>query len=72
MIQYSDVTGKYYETKDQVFFRNIIQCGFYLSNGCPLTDVFADSSGKVVMVFPKSEHEVLIKKWIENKKESEK
>lgn len=69
MKTYSDVTGKEFESNDAVYFRNIVQCGFYLAHGATLLDVFADSAGKVVMVFPREQHETLIKKWIENKQE---
>ena len=64
MIEYSDVTGKTFQTEDAVFYRNIIQSGFMLSKpDCVLLDVFADSEGKVVFVFPRDMHKKYINEW---------
>lgn len=68
MYMMSDVTGKTYQTEDAVFFRNLVQSSFYISNGATILDVFTDSDGLLVIVFPREEHKVLIRKWMENKK----
>lgn len=72
MLEYSDVTGKFFHSEEAVYFRNPVQSGFYIQNGCTILDVFADSSGKIVIVFPRDEHNVMIKKWMENKAKKDK
>lgn len=68
MLEFSDVTGKIYESEDCVFFRNIVQSAFYVHNNAKIIDVFTDSKGKLVMVFLRKEHDELINKWLDNKK----
>ena len=68
MLEHSDVTGKIFVSEEAVYFRNPIQSGFYIANGATILDVFADSENKMVVVFPRDEHKVLIKKWMDNKK----
>lgn len=68
MLEHSDVTGKTFVSEEAVYFRNPIQSGFYIANGATILDVFADSENKMVVVFPREEHKVLIKKWMDNKK----
>ena len=68
MLEHSDVTGKTFVSEEAVYFRNPIQSGFYIANGATILDVFADSENKMVVVFPSDEHKVLIKKWMDNKK----
>lgn len=68
MLEHSDVTGKTFVSEEAVYFRNPIQSGFYIANGATILDVFADSENKMVVVFPRDEHKVLIKKWMDNKK----
>lgn len=64
MIQYSDVTGKYYETKDAVFYRNMKQSAWLLGKGdCVVLDVFSDGNEQIVFVFPKSLHRRHIDEW---------
>jgi beta-galactosidase beta subunit len=64
MIQYSDITGKYYETKDAVFYRNVSQAGFMLSKSdMVLLDLFADSNGMLVFCFPRELHKKYIHEW---------
>lgn len=64
MLQYSDVTGKYYESKDTVFYRNPKQSAFMISKSdCILTDVFCDGDGNLVMCFPKELHRKYIEEW---------
>lgn len=70
MLEHSDVTGKTFVSEEAVYFRNPIQSGFYIANGATILDVFADSENKMVVVFPRDEHKVLIKKWMDNKKNS--
>lgn len=70
MLEYSDVTGKSFHSEEAVYFRNLVQSGFYIANGATILDVFADSENKMVVVFPRDEHKVLIKKWMDNKKNS--
>lgn len=67
MIEYSEITGKKYLAEECVFFRNIYQCCFYISHHCYPVDIFVDSSGKLVMVFTRAEHNEMIKLWIANK-----
>ena len=68
MLQHSDVTGRDFYDEEAVYFRNLIQSSFYISHGATILDVFADSGGKIVFVFPRNEHEALIKEWMDNKK----
>lgn len=68
MLEHSDVTGKTFVSEEAVYFRNPIQSGFYIANGATILDVFADSENKMVVVFPRDEHKVLIKRWMDNKK----
>lgn len=68
MLEHSDVTGKTFVSEEAVYFRNPIQSGFYIANGATILDVFADSENKMVVVFLRDEHKVLIKKWMDNKK----
>ena len=51
-----------------MYFRNLVQSSFYISHGATILDVFADSVGKIVFVFPRNEHDALIKEWMDNKK----
>lgn len=68
----SDVTGIEYEMEDVVFFRNLYQSSFYIDHNATIVDVFTDSNKKLVFVFWRNQHEVLIKSWLANKKESDK
>mgnify|MGYP000006669080 FL=1 len=68
MLQHSDVTGRDFYDEEAVYFRNLIQSSFYISHGATILDVFADSVGKIVFVFPRNEHDALIKEWMNNKK----
>lgn len=65
MIQYSDTTGKKYESEDAVFYRNVIQSAWMLAHpDCVLLDIFTDSGGKLVFVFPKELHKKWIDEWV--------
>lgn len=68
----SDVTGICYEMEDVVFFRNLYQSTFYIDNNATIVDVFTDSNKKLVFVFWRSQHENLIKLWLENKCQDDK
>ena len=68
----SDVTGIEYEMEDVVFFRNLYQTAFYVSNFATIVDIFTDSKGKLVFVFYRNQHEKLLKLWLANKKENNK
>ena len=68
MMEISDVTGRRFNSEEAVYFRNLVQSSFYISHGATILDVFADSVGKIVFVFPRNEHDALIKEWMDNKK----
>ena len=59
----SEITGKYYEDEDCVFFRNTLQSAFYKFNNADLVDLFVDDNMKFVFVFYKQDHERLKMLW---------
>lgn len=61
----SDVTGKTYESKEATFYRNVVQSAWMLHehSDCVLLDLFTDSQGKLVFVFPTEQHKMWIKDW---------
>ena len=64
MIQYSEITGKYYETKEAVYYRNILQSAFMISKpDMILLDLFSDSNGMLVFFFPRELHKKYIQEW---------
>lgn len=64
MITYSDVTGKTFDTNDAVFYRNTVQSAFMLTKpDAVLLDLFADSNGRIVFVWPKELHKKYIGEW---------
>ena len=66
MLEFSNITGKSYESEDCVFYRNVRQSGFLLSKpDCELVDVFADGKGYVVFVFPRWLHDRHFSEWCE-------
>lgn len=67
MISVSELTGKTYVDEDVVYFRNLHQCAFYVQHHCLPIEMFTDSSGKLVMVFDRKQHNELIKLWMINK-----
>lgn len=67
MIAFSDITGKVFDDKEVVYYRNPTQSGFMLNNGAQLIDLFADSNNKLVFVFSLVDHKKYIKKWSERK-----
>ena len=68
----SDVTGITYENEDVVYFRNLYQSSFYIDHNATIVDVFTDGNKKLVFVFWRSQHEKLIKLWLENKSQDDK
>lgn len=68
MIEHSDVTGRTFNSEDAVYFRNLVQSSFYIAHNATILDIFADSEGKMVVVFPREEHNKLLKLWMDNKK----
>ena len=67
MLTQSELTGKWYQDEDVVFFRNLYQCCFYIQHSCMPIDLFCDGQGKLVMVFERKKHNELIKLWMANK-----
>ena len=65
----SDVTGRDYDDRDVVFYRNIVQSIFYMEHGEMPIDFFVDGRHKLVFVFTRESHNRLIQKWIDNKSE---
>lgn len=66
MIVYSDTTQRTYETEEAIFYRNLIQSAWLLSKpDTTLLDIFCDSNGKMVLVFPKEIHKKYICEWAE-------
>jgi hypothetical protein len=71
MRYYSETTGKNYDTDTSVFYRNLIQAAWLLSKpDATLLDIFCDSNGKMVLVFPKELHKKYIGEWAERSRES--
>ena len=66
----SNLTNKLYQEEDHVFFRNVLQSAFYVSNGAKLVDLFVDKSMKFVFVFSKKDHDKIKLLWKDNKIES--
>lgn len=68
MLQHSDVTGRDFYDEEAVYYRNVIQSAWMLSHpDCVLLDIFTDSKGKIVFVFPKELHKNLIGEWANRK-----
>ena len=66
MRYYSETTGKHYEPESAVFYRNLIQAAWLLSKpDATLLDIFCDSGGKMVLVFPKELHKKYAQEWRE-------
>lgn len=71
MRYYSETTGKYYEAESSVFYRNLVQAAWLLNKSdATLLDIFCDSNGKMVLVFPKELHKKYIGEWVERSRES--
>lgn len=66
MIIYSDTTQRTYDDMDAVFYRNLVQAAWLLNKpNAILLDIFCDSNGKMVLVFPKELHKKYIREWVE-------
>ena len=62
----SETTGREYEQESAVFYRNLVQAAWLLNKpDATLLDIFCDSSGKMVLVFPKELHKKYIREWVE-------
>lgn len=71
MKYYSEKTGKHYEAESSVFYRNLVQAAWLLNKpDSVLLDIFCDSNGKMVLVFPKELHKKYIGEWAERSRES--
>lgn len=71
MLEYSDTLGRWYQSEEMVFFRNLVQGAYYIHHGAKLQDIFTDSNGKLVLVFSKEDHKKLIGMWNDNKRNKE-
>lgn len=65
----SEVTGKVFDDDDVVYYRNIQQSAFYMSNKVIPVDIFCDDNGKLVFAFKRKDHKRMIPIWLANKKE---
>lgn len=66
MRYFSETTGREYEAESSVFYRNLVQAAWLLSKpDAILLDIFCDSNGKMVLVFPKELHKKYIQEWVE-------
>ena len=71
MKYFSETTGKEYEAESAVFYRNLVQAAWLLSKpDATLLDIFCDSGGKMVLVFPKELHKKYAQEWRERPHES--
>lgn len=69
MKEYSEVTQRWYEPDDCVFYRNGYQAAFMLTKpDCMLMDMFEDK-GKLVFAFPRRLHKKYIREWHEREHE---
>lgn len=71
MKYFSETTGREYEAESSVFYRNLVQAAWLLSKpDTILLDIFCDSKGKMVLVFPLDLHKKYIQEWAERPRES--
>lgn len=71
MKYFSETTGREYEAESSVFYRNLVQAAWLLSKpDAILLDIFCDSKGKMVLVFPLDLHKKYIQEWVERPRES--
>lgn len=64
MKYFSETTGREYEGESSVFYRNLVQAAWILSKpDATLLDIFCDSKGKMVLVFPLELHKKYIQEW---------
>lgn len=66
MRYFSETTGREYEAESAVFYRNLVQAAWLLSKpDAILLDIFCDSNGKMVLVFPVELHKKYVQEWAE-------
>lgn len=71
MEYYSETTGRRYESEGAVFYRNLVQAAWLLSKpDATLYDIFCDSNGKMVLVFPLELHKKYIEEWAERSRQN--
>lgn len=71
MRYFSETTRREYETESAVYYRNLVQAAWLLSKpDAILLDIFCDSGGKMVLVFPKELHKKYIQEWVERTREN--
>ena len=69
---YSETTGREYESEEATFYRNFHQSCWLLNKpDATLLDIFCDSGGKMVWVFPKELHKKYICEWIERPRQND-
>ena len=67
MKEYSEVTQRWFDADDSVFYVNPWQAAFFLDNSATLLDLFPRGDGKLVYVFSRDDHKRLSKLWRERK-----
>jgi len=72
MMTKSELTGKWYQDEEMVFFKNTLQSAFYVFHGSVLQDIFVNDKMKFVYVFKKTDHERLKMLWKNSSIEKEK
>ena len=71
MRYFSETTQREYDDMDAVFYRNLMQAAWLLNKPeATLLDIFCDSGGKMVLVFPKELHKKYIQEWVERTREN--
>lgn len=71
MKYFSETTGREYEAESSVFYRNLVQAAWLLAKpDAILLDIFCDSGGKMVLVFPKELHKKYIQEWAERTRDN--
>lgn len=71
MKYFSETTGREYEAESSVFYRNLVQAAWLLNKpDAILLDIFCDSKGKMVLVFPLELHKKYIQEWAERPRET--
>lgn len=71
MKYFSETTGREYEAESAVFYRNLVQAAWLLSKpDAILLDIFCDSNGKMVLVFPMTLHKKYVAEWAERSRQN--
>lgn len=63
MKEYSDITQRWYEPDECVFFRNCVQSAHYIAWGATVYDIFVDNQNKLVFCFSREDHNKLKNRW---------